>query len=153
MKNQEIKAGDYVYIPSESTKPIQCFYDEDKDCLRINFEENNAWVWFDKNGCLIGKLDKTNIPLLWLATPENKAKIEEFYGCQLEDIPVDEHLQNFCKELDLLLKAQKDLSSMLPHTDYSSPDSSQTKRNTLANQIKNHRENLIEMFKEKGNLS
>lgn len=86
---QEIKAGDYVYIPSESLKPIKCFYDEDNECLRINFNDINAHVWFDENGCLIGKLDKTNIPLLWLATPENKRKIEQFYGISLEDTPVD----------------------------------------------------------------
>lgn len=85
---QQIKAGDYVYIPSESLEPLQCFYDERKGCLRIDFKEINAWVWFDENGCLIGKLDKTNIPLLWLATPENKAKIEQFYGCELENPPI-----------------------------------------------------------------
>lgn len=84
---QQIKAGDYVYIPSESLKPIKCFYDEDNECLRINFDDINAHVWFDENGCLIGKLDKTNIPLLWLATPANKAKIELFYGCELENPP------------------------------------------------------------------
>lgn len=51
---KQIKAGDYVYIPSESLEPLQCFYDERKDCLRIDFKEINAWVWFDENGCLIG---------------------------------------------------------------------------------------------------
>lgn len=125
---QEIKAGDYVYIPSESLKPIKCFYDEDNECLRINFDDINAHVWFNENGCLIGKLDKTNIPLLWLATPENKAKIEQFYGIELEDVPVDDDVELFKVMLDISL--------------------SETEKGNFNKE--KHFDTLVQMFKERG---
>lgn len=140
--NREIKAGDYVYIPSESTKPIQCFYDEDKDCLRIDFKEkNNSWVWFDKNGYLIGKFDKTNIPLLWLATPENKAKIEHFYGINLEDVPFNEVI-----EFERVLSSYHAL--LIQYANPEVPCNGE-----IGNNVQETRTKLIEMFKERGNSS
>lgn len=139
---QNIKPNDLVYIPYLSTRIFTATHSyHSKLCVVYEEEE------FDFLPS--GKLDHNDVvPLVYLATPENKIKLEEFYGITLEDIPVDEELEDFCKEIDLLLKAQKELSSIPISTDYSQPDSRQTKRNTLANQIINHKENLIRMFKE-----
>lgn len=146
MKDQVIKVGDYVYIPSYSNKPL-LVGNANSPIWDYCVEINKIVIYLHSNG-----LSSPNHiqPIAWLATLENKAKIEAFYDIELEDTPVVKELDNFCKELELLLKAQKELSSLPIHADLTFPDSRQTKRNTLANQIKNHQEHLIQMFKDKG---
>lgn len=141
---QTIKPNDLVYIPSLSNK--------------LQKVDNNMTIDDGYNRYVIDEYGRKNDfdtgkyhtqPFAFLATAKNKEKLEQVYG-ELEAIPVDEELENFYREINLLLNAQKELSSMIISTDYSQPDSSQTKRTNIATQILYHKENLIRMFKERG---
>lgn len=86
---EQIKAGDYVYIPTYSRKALLV-----KDSKVITSRETtNLEVWIENKGIVI-YLDSMGLSsvnhiesIAFLATPENKARIEQFYGCELEDVP------------------------------------------------------------------
>lgn len=82
--NQEIKLGDIVYMPTVSNDclEVRCNY-ANKDALFVRIGEFNHEYYFNRLGVLYGGVR----PSVYLATPENKAKLEVFYGIQLEDIP------------------------------------------------------------------
>ena len=82
---QKIKPNDLIYIPHFSTCILTALEYIFHDRLCIDFEGEE--FSFLSNGKV--KYNDT-APLIYLATPENKAKLEEFYGITLEDIPVDE---------------------------------------------------------------
>lgn len=92
---QQIKAGDYVYIPHYSRKallvikPIVSL----RDFMSIIGDEGDEYaIEFNKDGGdrISSEKQKYHLgpetiePIAFLATPENKAKIEQFYGCELE---------------------------------------------------------------------
>lgn len=124
---QEIKAGDYVYIPSYSSKVLLvCTANSDKwdYCAEIN---NDLVIYFHNNGL---SSDNHTQPIVWLATPENKAKIEQFYGIELEDVPDD------VKEFENLLLELCELCSQ--------------NKQSLLGRIGMKQLKLIEMFKKRG---
>lgn len=137
---QTIKANDLVYIPTHSLK-----------VLTAKLDANHTLYATDRAGVLV-HFYPTGLgfrhaadsgperPIVWLATPENKAKIEAFYGCQLEDIPVDEELEKFSKALNEL------------STFYAKLDSSNSnfRPSDKLEELKSIKSNLIQMFKERG---
>lgn len=127
--SQEIKSGDYVYIPSYSNKPLLVKNTETGVVIPFEvFVKERVSITFHENG----KSSPHHIqPIAWLATPENKAKIETFYGCQLEDAPDD------VKEFENLLLELCELCSQ--------------NKQSLSVKIGMKQVKLIEMFKEKGN--
>ncbi|MDO4441361.1 MAG: hypothetical protein Q4B81_04185 [Moraxella sp.] len=84
---QTIKPGDLVYVPTHSLKVLSVKLDVYPTLYATDAE--NVLVYFHPTGLGFSYEDNTppERPIVWLATPENKAKIEAFYGCQLEDIP------------------------------------------------------------------
>lgn len=102
---QTIKPNDLVYIPHIST----CIFTAQPDygsklCVYYGQEELD----FLSNG----KLAYDDVaPVVYLATPENKTKLEEFYGITLEDIPVDEEVEKFSEALNELPAFYARLSS------------------------------------------
>lgn len=83
---QQIKAGDYVYIPTYSRKALKVIKNLESNVrpLRV-FINDDTFIDFHENGLS----SKYHIePIAFLATPENKAKIEQFYGCELESPPI-----------------------------------------------------------------
>lgn len=79
MTNQQIKAGDYVYIPHYSRKALLVQSDHTK--MMYVHIDNIIQPHIDKNG--FNSVHNIE-PIAFLATPANKAKIEQFYGCELE---------------------------------------------------------------------
>lgn len=79
---QKIKAGDYVYIPTYSRKALLAQSDTRMMYVYIN---NTIQPRIDKNG--FNSVHDIE-PIAFLATPENKARIEQFYGCELENPPI-----------------------------------------------------------------
>ena len=75
-----------------------------------------------------------------LTTPENKAKLEEFYGITLQDIPVDGELEKFSKALDEISYFYTNL--------YLSDDDVSISKNR--DELKSTKDKLIKMFKERG---
>lgn len=81
---KEIKLGDYVYIPSYSRKALKVVKGLNRNKPLRAILNDDISIDFDENGLS----SKYHIePIAFLASPENKAKIEQFYGCKLEDIP------------------------------------------------------------------
>lgn len=79
---QTIKAGDYVYIPTYSRKALRVITNPESNVrpLRVLINDD-TFIDLQENGLS----SKYHIePIAFLATPENKAKIEQFYGCELE---------------------------------------------------------------------
>lgn len=109
-----IKPGDYVYVPSHSRKALLVGADS-SGVLEVCVEDKDVFVYFDNKGLPSVYHEH---PIAWLATPENKTRIEEFYECVLEDPPVDEELDKFIKCLDLLIERQAKYSSLPIPSDY-----------------------------------
>lgn len=87
MNNQVIKAGDLVYAPTYSKKLL-------KVVKNLNRADHELRVFFTSDMYVDihsdGKSSKYHLePVVFLATKENKAKIEAFYGCELESLYVD----------------------------------------------------------------
>lgn len=133
---ETIKSNDLVYIPTISYKVYRV-------SSKFGIDDGTNFHRIDERGCKFDPIAGcySNRPFAFLATPENKEKLEQVYG-RLEDIPVDEGLENFCTEINLLLLAQDDLIM--------SSTTGSNKLAMLASQVKKHKENLIEMFKERG---
>ena len=86
--SKEFKAGDPVYFPVQGT---QVFQVEDYSCLyyplAVTFYYDDGDKGFD-TFTLEGFVSKTHkTPLLFHATPEMKAKLEDFYGVKFEEPP------------------------------------------------------------------
>lgn len=80
---EQIKAGDYVYIPHYSRKAL--LVQSDHARMMYVYINNTIQPRIDKNG--FNSVHNIE-PVAFLATPENKAKIEQFYGCELENPPI-----------------------------------------------------------------
>lgn len=83
---QKIKAGDCVYIPTYSRKALRVITSPESNIrpLRV-FINDDTFIDFHENGLS----SKYHIePIAFLATPKNKAKIERFYGVELENPPI-----------------------------------------------------------------
>lgn len=81
---REIKAGDYVYIPTHSKSALEVFELTDDTDLRVFLHDDELFIDFNSDG----KSSRYHIePIAFLATPANKARIEQFYGCELENPP------------------------------------------------------------------
>lgn len=97
---QTIKPNDFVYFPTVTTSTLQVKEDR-VDSLYVEFGENK--YYFNSKG----NIDIEDIqPSLWLATAENKAKLEKFYSITLESMPVNKYehfketLMQFKKECE-----------------------------------------------------
>lgn len=123
-----IKPNDLVYIPHLSTCIFTAkHFFHSKLCVDYGDEELDFFP--------SGKLNHDDVaPLVYLATPENKAKLENFYGITLKDIPVDEELRDFCKVLDGLLYAEFD----------------RIDNGFDGKEVDELKDKLIQMFKERG---
>lgn len=82
MNNQVIKAGDLVYAPTYSKKLL-------KVVKNLSRADHELRVFFTSDMYVNihsdGKSSKYHLePVVFLATPENKAKIEAFYDCELD---------------------------------------------------------------------
>lgn len=132
---QTIKPNDLVYIPHISTRifTTQPGYGS-KLCVYYGQEELD----FLSNG----KLAYDDVaPVVYLATPENKTKLEEFYGVTLEDIPVDEEVEKFSEALDELSAFYNKL--------YNPPDGNYRPSDRLE-ELRSIKGKLIEMFEARG---
>lgn len=131
---QTIKPNDLVYIPHLST------------CLHKVKLCSNSILCVDYAGeqfsfLSSGKLDPDDVtPLVYLATPENKHKLEEFYDIVLEEIPVDENLEEFIAGLNELSNFYARLVSS---------DGNFRAADKLE-ELKQIKSKLIQMFKERG---
>ena len=132
---QLIKPNSLIYIPHFSTCILTAMEYNFHDRLCVDFEGEE--FSFLSNGKI--KYDDA-APLIYLATPENKAKLEEFYGITLQDIPVDEELEKFSKALDEISYFYDNL--------YLSDDNVSPSKNR--DEFKPIKDKLIEMFKERG---
>lgn len=129
---QTIKPNDLVYIPSR-TKCI-CLVKPNKEDTFIVSDENLIHH-INSQGELydFSLAEWVEQPFAFLATPENKEKLEQVYG-KLEDIPVDKELKEFCEVIEKLLDA--DFDRIDNGFDFTEVD-----------KFKNQ---LIQMFKERG---
>lgn len=85
---EQIKAGDYVYIPTYSHKALRVIKNPESNVrpLRV-FINDDTFIDFHENGLS----SKYHIePITFLATPANKARIEKFYGCELGNPPKEQ---------------------------------------------------------------
>lgn len=132
---QLIKPNDLVYIPHFSTCILTAVEYNSHGRLCIDFEEEEYSFMSD------GKLQYNDVaPLVYLATPENKAKLEEFYGITLQDIPVDEELEKFSRAVQELSNYYASLC--ISDGNYKVTDKIE--------ELKSIKGNLIQMFKERG---
>ncbi|UZA19170.1 hypothetical protein [Moraxella bovis] len=138
---QTIKPNDLVYIPTHSLKVLTAKLDAYPTLYAT--DGSNVLVHFYPTGLGFTFEDDSNPerPIVWLATPENKAKIEAFYGCQLEDIPVDEELEDFINGLNELSNFYSELKL----------SDGNFKASVKMEKLKSIKSNLIQMFKERGN--
>lgn len=132
---QLIKPNDLVYIPHFSTCILTAVEYNSHGRLCIDFEVEE--YSFLSNGKL--QYDDA-APVVYLATPENKAKLEEFYGITLQDIPVDEELVKFSEALHELSSFYAKLGS----------SNGNFKVTDKLEELKSIKDNLIQMFKERG---
>ena len=132
---QLIKPNNLVYIPHFSTCILTVLEYNFHGRLCIDFEGEE--FSFLPNGKV-----KYNdaAPLVYLATPENKAKLEEFYGITLQDIPVDEELEKFSKALNEISTFYANLCS----------SDGNFRPSDKLDELKTIKGKLIEMFKERG---
>lgn len=133
--HQEIKEGDYVYYPKSSNKLFKVVRNPAGNLAILL--DNKHYLTVDIYGRL-SIYDKT--PSVYLATSENKDKLEAFYGITLEDIPVDKEVEKFSKALDELSNFYIKL--------YSSDGN--FKPSDKMEELKSIKSNLIQMFKERG---
>lgn len=134
---QLIKYDDLVYLPSVSNR-----------LYKVGIIDNELVVFHQDlvfkisvGGCLFKTGTRICLPqqFAFLATPENKEKLEQVYG-KLEDIPVDEEVEQFSKALD-------ELSAFYAKLDSSNGD---FRPSDKLEELKSIKVKLIEMFKERG---
>lgn len=131
---QTIKPNDLIYVPHLST----CIFTA-KQVFHSRLSILCGHEEFDFLPS--GKVEHDDVaPLAYLATPEIKAKLEEFYGITLEDIPVDEELENFINGLNELSNFYAELKS----------SDGNFKASDKTEELKSIKSNLIQMFKERG---
>lgn len=137
---QNIKPNDLVYVPTHSLKVLTVKSDTYPTLYATDNE--NVLVYFYPTGLGFSYEDDSNPqrPIVWLATPENKAKIEAFYDCQLEDTPVDKELEDFINELNKLSSFYIKLKS----------SDGNFKASDKMEELKSIKNNLVQMFKERG---
>lgn len=100
MIEQTIKPSDLVYYPTLSNKALECFKDVlNPELLQVRVLDRI--LTFDSKG---NTFSIAITPSVYLATPENKKKIEEFYGIQLEDVQKTKE-ETFLSLLDDLSQA------------------------------------------------
>lgn len=100
MIEQTIKPSDLVYYPTLSNKAFECFKDVlNPELLQVRIHDHI--LSFDSKGNIF--LNAIT-PSVYLATPENKKKLEEFYGIQLEDVQKTKE-ETFLNLLDDLSQA------------------------------------------------
>lgn len=134
---QTIKPNDLVYIPSE-TNTLQKVI---RDSNNLVIDDGYNRFTINEQGC---KYDFDvaswgTQPFAFLATPEIKEKLEQVYG-KLEDIPVDEEVEEFSKALN-------ELSTF--YTKLYSSDGNFRPSDKME-ELKSIKNNLIQMFKERG---
>ena len=132
---QLIKPNDLVYIPHFSTYTrtvVECNF---HNRLYVNFGYKKFYFLPS------GKVERDDIaPLVYLATQENKANLEEFYGITLEGIPVNEELEKFSKALNEISYFYANL--------YLSDGNVNPSKNR--DELKSIKDKLIEIFKKRG---
>ena len=114
--SKEFKAGDEVYYPLQGTQVFQleCYsglnYPLDATFYGDDGDEDFATFTLE------GFLSKTHkVPLLFHATPENKAKLEALYGVEFEAPPAKPTSHEIIKaKLD---KGMKAVPCWVSHTD------------------------------------
>lgn len=130
---QNIKPNDLVYVPSETNTLQKVICDNNKlaiDNGYYRYAINKQGYKYDFDLATWGTQ-----PFAFLATPENKEKLEQVYG-KLEDIPVDEEFIAFDAKL-------AKLQSIL-HKIYTK------NRNDLDDEAEAVHQELLQMFKERG---
>lgn len=134
---QLIKPNDLVYIPSETKKVYEVVPHSDVFIV----SDGDFRYYINAQGQrLIPELTSWSVqPFAFLATPENKEKLELVYG-ELEDIPVDKELEKFSKALN-------ELSHYYANLYLSDGDVSPSKNK---DELKLIKDKLIGMFKERG---
>lgn len=83
---EEIKEGDYVYIPSYSKEPLLVHSVDNHHHKLATCIDNNPYkkIYFNSDGY---SAELHIQPIVFLATQYNKERIEQFYQCELENIP------------------------------------------------------------------
>lgn len=105
--NQTIKAGDYEYIPQYSRKALLVQIDDRR--TQFVYINRTFQLFIDENGFNSvhnenGFNSVHNIePIAFLANEENKERIEEFYGCELETSPLQNEINQFNMLFDYFL--------------------------------------------------
>lgn len=90
---QHIEPGDLVFAPEYSNKVLVVHTDL---YGRYFVSDSGKVLYFNS----LGFIDNSQIhPSVWLATPENKTKLERFYGTELHK-PFEDDFQSFVKTLD-----------------------------------------------------
>lgn len=131
---QIIKPNDLVYIPHLDTCVFIVRYDS-HDGLYVQ-DGFKAFTFEDD-----GKLDPDNkTPLVYLATPANKEKLEAFYGIILDDIPADEEVEKFTEALNKLSNFHNRLNAF----------NSKLITSDERKELHSLKSNLIRMFQERG---
>ena len=92
--SKEFKVGDFVYYPNENTQVFRLEVCSDSEIFKdfpfaIEFYDDNDNE-FSYHTFTIKGLANINdeLPLLFHATPENKAKLEALYGVEFEKPPI-----------------------------------------------------------------
>lgn len=134
---QLIKPNDLVYIPSETEKVYKV--EPNGDDFIIDYGDFIYHINAQGHKFCTELGSWGSQTFAFLATPENKEKLELAYG-KLEDIPVDEELEKFSKTLD-------EISYFYAHL-YLSDDNVSPSKNR--DELKSIKDKLIEMFKERG---
>lgn len=100
-ENQKIKEGDYVYIPTYSNKALEVFENpESKNRpLRAMIKEG-VFIDFYEDGISSNNHVR---PIVYLATEENREKLQNFYDCELELSPVQKRLNDLHRLFDYFL--------------------------------------------------
>lgn len=134
---QTIRVNDFVYIPSRTK--CACRVKPNKGGLIV--EDGEIINHIDAQGYLYDfSLAKwVEQPFAFLATPENKEKLEQVYG-KLEDIPADEELEKFSEVLNELSNFYNRLNAF----------NSKLITSEEEEQLNSIKSNLIQMFKERG---
>lgn len=141
MKEEYINKNDWVYVPSFSKKPLRVI-DVKPTGERIidGFSE-----LVNVNGLLFGKSELYSAKVAFLATGENKAKLESLYG-ELDDVEDKPNLVKFKKLLDELIKLEikREYASNSRHDDWNpTPNPIYAQRNMKYNELLEFIEELI----------
>lgn len=112
MKVEYINSNDWVYAPSLTKKPLKVIE------VKPNGERviENTSLSVNANGFLFAPIQDSP-RIAFLATPENKSKLESIYG-KLEDIPVNPKVKSFTNLLDELIELNKKCTYASNSTNY-----------------------------------